>query len=338
MDTNSTTHLTYDGYPIGCRGQMLNLTDMWVARGRPENRTPYYWLRFVETKRLLAQFVREQNREARQSNAGLSRIEPVIEPKEDEADNQDLGLSQVLNSTDDTTDHQDPILNRFLIDVDRRRRNSSTWAHKHIALAYAAYLSPAFHLWVLRVALNHIEREGGPESGPAFPMNIIFTQQLARLAQQVDEVDIKVGQLGEATTSLHEKLFTGFARGERSVADLMYRVAYIKDILWGRKKEFSPASRGIICHVARETYGGICPCCQAARVLSDSNQVIDGAEFDHHTANQFNQPEHGWLICRMCHDELNQGSYVRRLESQEAIHRYQDAVLLRKRQLRNPRR
>ncbi|WP_144404716.1 KilA-N domain-containing protein [Belnapia sp. F-4-1] len=37
-------NLSYHGIPVRLRGAMLNLTDMWRAAGRPENRRPADWL------------------------------------------------------------------------------------------------------------------------------------------------------------------------------------------------------------------------------------------------------------------------------------------------------
>ncbi|MFC7738861.1 hypothetical protein ACFQX4_24380 [Roseomonas sp. GCM10028921] len=41
--------LSYKGTAIRLRGAMLNLTDMWKAAGRPENRRPTDWLLLEET-------------------------------------------------------------------------------------------------------------------------------------------------------------------------------------------------------------------------------------------------------------------------------------------------
>jgi hypothetical protein len=51
-----TTEFTYGDHPIRRRGDLLNLTSMWVATGRPKNLEPYDWLRFPETKILFDQF------------------------------------------------------------------------------------------------------------------------------------------------------------------------------------------------------------------------------------------------------------------------------------------
>lgn len=46
-----------------------------------------------------------------------------------------------------------------------RGRTGGTWAHFKIALAYAAYLSPKFHAWMLHVVQERIEETQNPELG-----------------------------------------------------------------------------------------------------------------------------------------------------------------------------
>src|SRR4051794_7469295 len=46
--------LSYQGTAIRLRGAMLNLTDMWQAAGRPDNRRPSDWLLLEETRRFRA--------------------------------------------------------------------------------------------------------------------------------------------------------------------------------------------------------------------------------------------------------------------------------------------
>jgi hypothetical protein len=68
--------------PIRLRGAMLNLTDMWKAAGRPENRRPADWLALDETQRFRAHADTHTTEEADPtgsadpfgSNAGLAGI------------------------------------------------------------------------------------------------------------------------------------------------------------------------------------------------------------------------------------------------------------------------
>jgi hypothetical protein len=55
MSAEETTEFTYGDHAIRRRGDLLNLTSMWVATGRPPNIKPNDWLRFPETKRLFNQ-------------------------------------------------------------------------------------------------------------------------------------------------------------------------------------------------------------------------------------------------------------------------------------------
>jgi hypothetical protein len=44
---------TYENHPINRRGDLLNLTEMWVANGRSENQRPAQWLRLPSTRNFL---------------------------------------------------------------------------------------------------------------------------------------------------------------------------------------------------------------------------------------------------------------------------------------------
>ena len=126
--------LSYQGRPIRLRGTMLNLTDMWRAAGSPEYRRPFHWLVLEETARFRAH--------AQAHRTALD--EPVSD-----------------NLIQDDIIRLDP--DGFVATL--RGRHGGTWAHWQLALAYARYLSPAFHLWcntVFRHALAQRPRLGRP--------------------------------------------------------------------------------------------------------------------------------------------------------------------------------
>lgn len=53
-----------------------------------------------------------------------------------------------------------------LIQTLRGGANPGTWAHWQIALAYAKYLSPAFHVWCNNVVRAHFEGRGNEDDVP----------------------------------------------------------------------------------------------------------------------------------------------------------------------------
>jgi hypothetical protein len=50
-----------------------------------------------------------------------------------------------------------------LVKAVRGGTNPGTWGHYQIALAYAKYLSPEFHIWCNEVVKERIEKQGGPK-------------------------------------------------------------------------------------------------------------------------------------------------------------------------------
>ena len=114
----------------------------------------------------------------------------------------------------------------------------------------------------------------------------------------------------------------------RHAADQMFLLVSTQDLMLGRRREFSPRSRTLMCAViSAEPYEGQCPCCHAAPVLTADSQPVDGAEYDHFFHRGLNRPEHGWLICKGCHVELTQGGYLVRFSRMSEFRRFQAAVL-----------
>jgi hypothetical protein len=107
--------LRYQGTLIRLRGAMLNLTDMWQAAGRPEHRRPSDWLLLEQTQRFRAY-------------AGTHWTEA------DDPVAANAGPAGIWHIDTDG----------FVATV--RGHQGGTWAHWQLALSYARYLSPPFHL------------------------------------------------------------------------------------------------------------------------------------------------------------------------------------------------
>ena len=183
-----------------------------------------------------------------------------------------------------------------------RGRLGGTWAHWQLALAYARYLSPAFHLWcrtVVRAAL--VWHDGRPVAD-----HDPLRQHLARQCR-----------------ALHDRLDTH----ERHQADLMFLQLSAQELLLGNRLEFTGLGRSVITKVvAAEPFGGQCPCCLRERVLTEAGRVVPGAEFDHFLHRSLNKAEHGWLICAACHDELTHGGYLVRFMQVPEFRAFQGTV------------
>lgn len=276
-----TNTLSYQGKPIRLRGAMLNLTDMWQAAGRPENRRPSDWLLLAETQRFRAY-------------AGSHWTE-VTDPVAANA-----GLAGIWHLDSDG----------FVATV--RGNQGGTWAHWQLALAYAKYLSPAFHLWCNTVVRAAMERPDGPVAVGSDPLLRHLAEHFRQLHRRLDSLD-------------------------RHAADLMFLQLSAQDLLLGTRRHFSGLSQATITRVvAAEPFEGQCPCCASAPVLSEAGRPLPGAEFDHFFHRGLNRPEHGWLVCADCHAGLSHGGYLARFARIPEFRAFQAAVLEHRRRHRRP--
>lgn len=271
-DRDASMTLTYDGTAIRQRGLMLNLTDMWRAAGGPAARRPADWLRLEETERFRSY--------TRWRWADIPTSEPEFKVVHDH-----------LKSAE-----PDGLVLRI------KGRTGETWAHWQLALAYARYLSPAFHTWCNAVVRHAMERFGGPPQGR----------------------DALVRYLERQFEQLHRKL----DHMNRHAADQMVLLVSAQELLLDRRRSFSERTRALMREViSAEPFEGQCPCCNAALVLTNTGQPVEGAEYDHFFHRGLNRPEHGWLICRACHVELTQGGYLVRFSRMTDFRRFQAAIV-----------
>jgi len=153
-----TRTLDYQGSAIRLRGAMLNLTDMWNAAGRPENRRPADWLALEETRRFRALADRHLAKspaggEPNAGQAGIWRLEP----------------------------------DGFVATA--RGNAGGTWAHWHLALAYGRYLSAPFHLWCNTVVRAAMERSGRGFVRKGTPARAHLTELFGHLHRRFDTLD-----------------------------------------------------------------------------------------------------------------------------------------------------
>jgi hypothetical protein len=264
--------LSYQGTAIRLRGTMLNLTDMWQAAGRPANRRPADWLLLEEAQRFRAY-------------AGTHWTEL------DEPVAANAGQTGIWHLDTDG----------FVATV--RGHQGGTWGHWQLALAYARYLAPAFHLWCNTTVRAAMERPDAPLATGIDPLAHQITRQFQRLHHRLDILD-------------------------RHAADLMLLQLSAQDLLLGQRRRFSGDTRDTIVKVvAAEPFLGQCPCCGIVPVLTLARQPVPDAEFDHVFHRGLNRPEHGWLVCAACHAELTHGGYLARFARIPEFRAFQAKVL-----------
>ena len=125
---NPGSKLVFNGVTIHDRDEMLSLTDMWRAQGGDKSRQPSEWLDSADGKRFCETAVEFLN--------PLKNIKPG-----------DSGFEE----------------NQLVI-TKRGGKAPGTWAHWQIALAYAKYLSPEFHMQCNVVIRSYME--GRPARSP----------------------------------------------------------------------------------------------------------------------------------------------------------------------------
>ena len=271
--------LSYQGTPVRLRGTMLNMTDMWRAAGRPENRRPADWLALGETVRFRAY-----------ADTYWTALDEPVTANAGQAGMWHLDTDGLVAAA--------------------RGHAGGTWAHWQLALSYARYLSPAFHLWANTVVRAAMTRPDSLATADPDPL-------LAYLAVRFRE--------------LHRRLDTL----ERHAADLMLLTLSGQEVLFGGRRPFSERSRALLARVvADEPYGGLCPCCGRERVLAEGGRLLPGAEFDHFYHRGLNRPEYGWPVCAPCHGELTHGGHLARFARTPQFRAFQARVLEARRRAR----
>lgn len=125
--------LVFQGIEVRRQDEMLCLTDMWHAAGSDPSKQPYAWLR-LDAARDFLEYI------------AASRPVP--------------GTGRSIGFVDERIDRGAIIAPRSadLIVVDRGGSDGGkTWAHWQVAMAYAKYLSHAFHAWCNEVVRAFME-------------------------------------------------------------------------------------------------------------------------------------------------------------------------------------
>lgn len=106
-----------------------------------------------------------------------------------------------------------------------RGRKRGTWAHWQLAMAYAHYLSPAFHAWCNQVLRDGMKGGCHPSSTSAEPIIGYLQQQFGALHHRLDTLD-------------------------RHGGDIMFLVISSQELMMGRRRSFSQLSQATMRRVA----------------------------------------------------------------------------------------
>jgi hypothetical protein len=229
INAEEITEFSYQGRPVTRRGDLLNLTSMWAAAGRPETIKPYNWLQFPETKTLFAQFREE-----------LLHLPSDVK-----------GMRHMPFSDDPET---------WIIK--KRGRTGGTWLYWDLAISYARSLSPAFHLWTNRIVRPHMERFGGPRDVDM----VIGNSPYAGTTKLVKLLEREFGSLHQRHDD-HDRTLHALDQNDADMLHFlrtMPRVLHAE-----RRPFSKSAKLIMIKVISMPPYNGQCPCCRENPVLTD---------------------------------------------------------------------
>ena len=126
---NSMKALFFKGNTIRCEGEMFCLTDMWRGSGADDGRKPAQWLRSDIAKAFVEHIDSVEN-----CRGAINHLEIV----------------RVIRGGSGP-------------------HRGETWAHWQVAMAYAKYLSPEFHVWCNEVVRDHLAQKAAEakRAGPS---------------------------------------------------------------------------------------------------------------------------------------------------------------------------
>ena len=108
-----------------------------------------------------------------------------------------------------------------------------------------------------------------------------------------------------------QDLLRRFTILEQNQRDMLFLLRSLRHALHNTRVELSHETRRIHCEVIRmEPFNGLCPCCLETKIVSEDGTLIPPVEFDHFWGPVYSAPVHSWLICRPCHQDLNNDPHL----------------------------
>lgn len=213
-----------------------------------------------------------------------------------------------------------------------RGRSGGTWAHWQLGLAYAKYLSPAFHAWCNEVVRGFME--GDLPAPPPAPASAFLTA--ADLIAAFDAFGRGFrGETSAVVTAALEPVNHRLDSVETRLEDNSAEIAAIRmDVSGGlallrqaaerRRRHFSSDTKAELLLAAHEA-GGLCPCCRKARVTGPDGCKAIGTEFHHIGDVWDSSADNGVPLCKECHRGFTAAPAAMRAEYRaelEAFHKF----------------
>jgi prophage antirepressor-like protein len=150
-----------------------------------------------------------------------------------------------------------------------------------------------FDRWVRHEVLPTIRKTGGYSVATTHNDLIESIREIVRpLAGRFDGQDVAIDRMERRQNGMAEDL------------------AHIKFIVCNGRRKLSEMTKRE--HVAATfAFGGRCPCCSIADVVSKDGKRLPFSEFDHFYINSNPSVDATWLICKPCNQDLATGKLAR---------------------------
>ena len=160
----ASTALSFNNTAIRSQDKFVSLTDMWKADGSDPSKRPPEWLRLASTVEFME---------------CVSALPDVVDDIKNMRKSPTWG-----NPTSENVEKNHGLTVTLKGGVDR----GCTLGHWHLAMAYAKYLSPAFHVWCNEVVRAHMQGQAQAKAPPDGRAMAAMAEQLERLTAEVIEL------------------------------------------------------------------------------------------------------------------------------------------------------
>lgn len=99
----------------------------------------------------------------------------------------------------------------------KQGKGGGTWGHYQLALAYAKYLSPEFHIWCNEVVKERIENEGVPKQAHQFQIPQTYAEALQLAADQALQLELQAPKVEAYDSFLEVDTTMSLSDGLKSI-------------------------------------------------------------------------------------------------------------------------